>query len=139
MVLLLFFTQLVADAVGGVHLQQGAYQQRHHPVVVEDIDVVGIARDGLGKPGLEEVVAVLDHEYAGADEAGQGEKLDAAQTAQRDAGALIALARLHGGEEQTSRQHQEADKALEDEEHIAAGTRHHQHAAGEEEEGLCLT
>ena len=51
----------------------------------------------------------------------------------------IALARLHGGEEQASRQHQEADKALEDEEHVAAGTRHHQHAAGEEEEGLCLT
>ena len=57
----------------------------------------------------------------------------------RDAGALIALARLHGGEEQASRQHQEADKALENEEHVAAGTRHHQHAAGEEEEGLCLT
>ena len=45
MVLLLFFAQFVADAVGCVHLQQGAYQQRHHPVVVEDIDVVCIARD----------------------------------------------------------------------------------------------
>ena len=53
---------------------RAAYQQRHHPVVVEDIDVVGIARDGLGKWGLEEVVAVLDHEYAGTDEAGKGEK-----------------------------------------------------------------
>ena len=132
LIVLLCFTQLIADAMGGVHLQQRPYQQSYHPVVVEDIDIGRVSRDGMVKQGLENMVAVFHHKRSRTDETGQGKKLDAAQTAQRDVASIVSLAYLHNSEEQTSHQNEEAGHALEYKEHIEARSQHHENSTCQE-------
>lgn len=78
-------------AMGGIELKDGSNQERHHPFVV-DILEEGELRES------EDVALAGEHEYGADQEEQVAEQHDAAQATDGDAGAVIALKHLHGGE-----------------------------------------
>ena len=133
------FVEFAGDSVGCIEFQNGRDEQQHHPVVVDVIDVGGVA---LGSEFQEqrhdEMAGILDHENGGEHEQHVGKNHDAAQPQNGGVVALVALLQLQGceGECAYGENPRGAHKCAE---HIQSGADYHQHRRKKKKNALVST
>jgi len=129
----LFFLQLAADAVDGVHFEDGSDEQEHHPLAhyINNVRVHTIM-EVVDERGQEEVVGILYHEQSGNDKADVGQRHDAAQATDDEAATVVLLLHLHGSEGDGTECEDPRGRFVHSE-NVHTGAHHHEQAARHED------
>ena len=113
--------------MGGIELQDGSDEERHHPFVVDILQVGELVQS-------EEIRAVGEHQNTGHEEKQIAEQHDAAQTADGDTRTVVALEHLHRRKAQGAKT---VDIGCQRPvQQAGTGTDDHQEGTGEEDGGL---